>query len=208
MERMAGTTMSEGVMVEPQHMKSRERVRDLGEVYTQPREVQAMLDLIPDAFADIDVLFLEPTAGNGNFLVAILERKIAAIDEAKHGGAEHWYEFALLRCLASTYGVDISDENVEEARARMTAVIDAAHVFRGQPATPAFHVAVQAILTTNVVEGDSLNARDQIIFVEYTPLEGERFARQPSELERPQLDLFYEPPPPLSTIHYSELRTA
>lgn len=205
---MTGTMMSESMMMEPKHIKSRERVRDLGEVYTQPREVDAMLDLIPDAFAEIDTRFLEPAAGDGNFLVAILERKIAAIDEAKHGGTEHWYEFALLRCLASSYGVDISDENVEEARERMTAVIDAAHVFRGEPATAAFQSAVQAILTTNIVEGDSLNAADQIIFVEYTPLEGERFARQPSELEQPELDLFYEPPTPLPTVHYSELRVA
>lgn len=199
------TTMSESVMTESKHIKSRERVRDLGEVYTQPREVQAMLVLIPDAFADIDTRFLEPAAGNGNFLVAILERKIAAIDEAKHGGTEHWYEFALLRCLASIYGIDISDENVEEARERMTAVIDVAHVFRGEPATPGFSKAVAAILATNVVEGDSMDAADQIVFVEYTPLDGERFQRAQSELERPEMDLFYEPPAPLPTVHYSGL---
>lgn len=205
---MAGPMTSDRSIVEPKHIKSRERVRDLGEVYTQPREVDAMLSLIPDAFTEIDTRFLEPAAGDGNFLVAILERKIAAIDEAKHGGTEYWYEFALLRCLASTYGVDISDENVEEARERMTAVIDAAHVFWGQPATPAFQSAVQAILATNIVEGDSLNAADQIVFVEYTPLAGESFARQPSELEQPELDLFYEPPAPLPTVHYSDLGVA
>ncbi len=193
-------------MTEPRHIKSRERVRDLGEVYTQPREVEAMLDLIPDAFVDIDTRFLEPAAGDGNFLVAILERKVAAIDETKHGGSEHWYEFALLRCLASTYGIDINDENVEEARQRMIAVIDAAHVFRGEPATTAgFARAARAIVTTNVVVGDSLNAPDQIVFIEYTPVEGERFQRLPSELKTPMMDLFYEPPAALPTVHYSEL---
>lgn len=60
-------------MPEPRHIKSKERVRDLGEVYTQPREVNAMLDLIPDAFASIDTRFFEPAAGDGNFLVAILD---------------------------------------------------------------------------------------------------------------------------------------
>lgn len=192
-------------MTEPRHIKSRERVRDLGEVYTQPREVNAMLDLIPGAFANIDTRFLEPAAGDGNFLVAILERKISVIDETKHGGSEHWYEFALLRCLASTYGIDIDGENVEEARQRMMAVIDAAHVFRGQPATDAFARAAEAILTTNVVVGDSLNAPDQVVFVEYTSVEGERFQRVPSELETPLMDLFYEPPAALPTVHYSEL---
>ncbi len=203
---MAGTTMSGSVMAEPRHIKSRERVRDLGEVYTQPREVQAMLDLIPEAFTDIDTRFLEPAAGDGNFLVAILERKISLIDEAKHGGTKHWYEFALLRCLASTYGIDISDENVDEARERMTSVIDAAHVFQGGDATPDFVTAVAAILATNVVVGDSLNAADQIVFVEYTPQPGDRFQRVQSELESPEIDLFYQPPAPLPTIHYSGLR--
>ncbi|WP_194421205.1 type III restriction endonuclease subunit M [Microbacterium abyssi] len=197
---MTGTTM-----IEPRHIKSRERVRDLGEVYTQPREVNAMLDLIPDAFTDIDTRFLEPAAGDGNFLVAILGRKIAAIDEVKHGGSVYWYEFALLRCLASIYGIDISDENIDEARERMSAVMDAARVFRGEPATAGFDGAVAAILATNIVVGDSLNGADQIVFVEYTPLPGEHFQRVRSELETPAMDLFYEPPAALPTIHYSEL---
>lgn len=187
------------------HIKSRDRVRDLGEVYTQPREVNAMLDLIPDAFVDLDTRFLEPAAGNGNFLVEILQRKIALIDESRHGGTRDWYEFALLRCLASIYAIDISEENVIEARERMTAVIASARVFHGGGARPDFDRAVQAILATNVVHGDSLNAPDQIVFVEYIPVEGERFERIPSALEAPEMDLFYEPPAPLSTVHFMEL---
>lgn len=190
------------------HIKSRERVRDLGEVYTQRREVEAMLALIPEAFTDIDTRFLEPSAGNGNFLVAILERKVDLIDEAQHAGTDNWYEFALLRCVASIYAVDISDENVYEARERMAAVVDAAIALRDQPTVPGFDQAVEAILTTNIVVGDSLNAGDQIVFVEYTPLSGERFARQHSELEAPEFDLFYDAPAPLPIVHFSELRAA
>lgn len=199
--------MSGSVMAKPRHIKSRERVRNLGEVYTQPREVDAMLDLIPDAFADIDTRFLEPAAGDGNFLVAILARKIAAIGEKKYGGSEHWYEFALLRCLASTYGIDISDENVNEARERMSSVVVAAHVLHGESMTPAFAQSAAAILATNVVAADSLTAAGQIVFVEYTPLPGERFQRVCSELEPPEMDLFFQPPTPLPTVHYSDLGT-
>jgi hypothetical protein len=194
--------------VAPIQIKSRERVRDLGEVYTQPREIDAMLAFAPDAFREIETRFLEPAAGNGNFLVAILERKIGLVNEVDHGGTQHWYEFALLRCLASIYGIDISPENVSEMRERLTAVIDAAHVFHGDPATVEFSGSVATIMRTNIVAGDSLNAADQIIFVEYTPLEGERFARQPSHLEDPELDLFYQPPAPLPVVHYSELGSA
>lgn len=194
--------MSGSTMTEPRHIKSRERVRDLGEVYTQPREVQAMLDLIPDMFVGIDTRFLEPAAGNGNFLVAILERKIAAIAPAVTGDA---YEFAVLRCLASTYGIDISEENVEEARSRMLAIASAAAAFDDGDASAPFVRAAEAILATNIVVGDSLNGADQIVLVEYEPLPEGRFHRVPSELEPPQMDLFYEPPRSLPTVHYSEL---
>lgn len=202
MNRMAGERINGGVTTDPRHIKSRERVRDLGEVYTQPREVNAMLDLIPDAFVEVDTRFLEPASGNGNFLVAILERKVAAIDLALTGDA---YEFAVLRCLASIYGVDISGENVDEARERMLAIATTAAAFDDGDASAAFVRAAEVILATNIVVGDSLNTADQIVLVEYTPLPGERFQRVPSELEAPEMDLFYEPPSPLPTVHYSEL---
>ena len=52
----------DGAMTDSRHrnqIKTRERVRDLAEVYTHEREVNAMLDLIPDGFTDIDTRFLE-----------------------------------------------------------------------------------------------------------------------------------------------------
>ncbi len=59
-------------------IKSRERVRDLAEVYTDEREVNAMLDLVPDMFpsaddpGNTDRTFLEPACGDCNFLVVFL----------------------------------------------------------------------------------------------------------------------------------------
>lgn len=54
-------------------IRSRERVRDLAEVYTDEVEVEVMLDLVPEMFESIDSTFLEPACGDGNFLVEILE---------------------------------------------------------------------------------------------------------------------------------------
>jgi hypothetical protein len=56
--------------------RSRERVVDYGEVYTSPREVNAMLDLVKHQTERIDSRFLEPACGHGNFLEAILDRKL------------------------------------------------------------------------------------------------------------------------------------
>ena len=63
-------------------IKTRNRVRDLAEVYTHEREVNAMLDLVPDTLPSAeqpenhDRTFLEPACGHGNFLMEILRRKL------------------------------------------------------------------------------------------------------------------------------------
>lgn len=58
--------------------KSKERVRDHGEVFTAEREVKAMCDLVKEECQRIDSRFLEPACGDGNFLAEILERKLGA----------------------------------------------------------------------------------------------------------------------------------
>ena len=57
-------------------VKSKERVTNHGEVFTNKREVNAMLDLVKQETERIDARFLEPACGTGNFLVEILERKL------------------------------------------------------------------------------------------------------------------------------------
>lgn len=66
-------------------VKSKQRVADHGEVFTNEREVKAMVDLVWRAFGTseqkISKTFLEPACGSGNFLVEILERKLETIKE-------------------------------------------------------------------------------------------------------------------------------
>ena len=57
-------------------VKSKERVSGFGEVFTNKREVNAMLDLVKEESYRVDSRFLEPACGTGNFLVAILDRKL------------------------------------------------------------------------------------------------------------------------------------
>ena len=59
-------------------IKSKRRVRDYAEVFTNEREVKAMCDLIPeDMYSDLTKTFLEPACGEGVFLIEILKRKLA-----------------------------------------------------------------------------------------------------------------------------------
>ncbi|CAG4931798.1 unnamed protein product, partial [Acidithrix sp. C25] len=99
-------------------VKSTERVRDLGEVFTPVAIVQDMLDLLP---ADVwhphpAQTFLEPACGDGNFLVAILTKKLYAVMSAAAVVADRQQievtRALALEALASIYGVDISPDNV------------------------------------------------------------------------------------------------
>ena len=101
-------------------VKSDVRVRDLGEVFTPNATVQEMLDLLPAKMWAVhpSPTFLEPACGDGNFLVAILDRKLERIakDYAKGnlpaGDTPEAAQFHALEALASIYAVDISADNI------------------------------------------------------------------------------------------------
>lgn len=198
-------------------IKHRDRVRDLAEVYTHRREVTAMLDLVPDMFPseddpdNLDKTFLEPAAGHGNFLVEILRRKLALVTTVRCGSGEE-YEHRILRCLASTYGIDIDAENVADSRRRMHDEV-AAHVGDPHRRTEGFWSAVEVILTTNIVRADTLADAQVIELVAYEPGRDGTFLREWSTLERPQLesqlDMFAtlpdEPQRDAVPVHYTQL---
>ena len=66
--------------LEEQAVRSRHRVKTYGEVFTPRHMVDQMLDLVGDDLETspdfVDRTFLERAAGHGNFLVAILRRKL------------------------------------------------------------------------------------------------------------------------------------
>lgn len=101
-------------------IKSSERVRDLGEVFTPAATVEEMLEMLPaDMWAvHPSPTFLEPACGDGNFLIAIFTRKLVEVSRAfdhgrlPSGDSEESALFHALEALASIYAVDISVENI------------------------------------------------------------------------------------------------
>lgn len=189
--------------------RSRDRVRDLAEVFTHQREVDAMLDMISDAFTALDVKFLEPACGSGNFLTEVLRRKLILVKRAKCVSQEQ-YEHRLLRAIASIYGVDISPQNLTEARARM------AHVLLEQyqrdantiEPTAGFLNGAALILGDNIVLGDALNGADQIEFCDWQPRPQGCFLRVWSYALVPadERDLFWaERVQDTEPVHFSKL---
>ena len=100
---------------EKQQTKSKQRVRDHGEVFTADREVKAMCDLVKDECERIDSRFLEPACGNGNFLAEILTRKLSSVKKLyKHSPFD--YERYAVLAVTSIYGVELLADNAEECR--------------------------------------------------------------------------------------------
>ena len=97
-------------------IKSRRRVAEHGEVFTNPREVNAMLDLVRDESFRLDSRFLEPACGDGNFLIEILRRKLSLIENLK---SQTEWEFKSLIAVGSCYGIELLPDNVEACRRRM-----------------------------------------------------------------------------------------
>jgi SAM-dependent methyltransferase len=137
-------------------VKTKRRVTDYGEVYTAPREVNAMLDLVKQETERIESRFLEPACGNGNFLIEVLTRKLVKI-AARYGRSRHEYERYAVSAVSSLYGIDILEDNVYECRSRLynyftTQYIDCFGLFRSDdlPNT------VKYILDRNIIWGDAL----------------------------------------------------
>lgn len=92
-------------------IKSKKRVQEHGEVFTNEREVNAMLDLVKDETLRIDSRFLEPACGDGNFLIEILKRKINVVNKKYKNDEQEWEKQSLI-ALMSCYGVELLQDNV------------------------------------------------------------------------------------------------
>ena len=101
-----------------QQVKSKKRVADHGEVFTNKREVNAMLDLVKHETERIESRFLEPACGTGNFLVEILRRKLDVVDSRYSKSQIEWERYAVI-AISSIYGVDILEDNLQECRNRL-----------------------------------------------------------------------------------------
>jgi tRNA/tmRNA/rRNA uracil-C5-methylase (TrmA/RlmC/RlmD family) len=85
-------------------IKSKDRVKKLGEVYTPLPLVSKMLRKLPqEIWQDPTKTFLDNSCGIGNFLIAVIKLKIV-------GGSTP------LQAISTTYGVDIMQDNVDDCR--------------------------------------------------------------------------------------------
>jgi hypothetical protein len=149
-------------VVEELLVKSRHRVKTYGEVFTPRSMVERMLDLVREdleAGPDfVDKTFLEPAAGDGNFLVAILRRKLRAIEHRCPAG--EWPRESLF-ALASIYGIELLADNLVDAQEHMLAAFAGFHHRHGTQCGPDTDLARAAkyLIAANVVLGNTLTGQ-------------------------------------------------
>lgn len=156
-------------------VKSKQRVKDHGEVFTNKREVNAMLDLVKDESYKVSSRFLEPACGNGNFLVEILNRKLQTV-LLYHNSSQTEFEKNTFLAVSTIYAIDIQEDNCEESRERMYQIVKNLYTKEyAHSVNKEFLDSIKTLLQLNVILGDGLtglqvegNQGEPIVFSEFT----------------------------------------
>lgn len=176
------------IMSVTKQIKSKTRVRDKGEVFTNEREVNAMLDLVKQETERIDSKFLEPACGNGNFLIEILRRKLEVV-KSRYKKSQWEFEKNALNAVMSCYGVDIMQDNVNECVERLyNLFLDYYKSLFKKEIKQDYLDIVKFILTKNILCGDALSMKDifgnPITFAEWAFVKGSLVQRRDFKYEQ------------------------
>ena len=164
-------------------VKSKKRVADHGEVFTNEREVNAMLDLVKHETERIDSRFLEPACGNGNFLAEVLRRKLTVVDSRYKKSQVEWERNALV-AMTSIYGVDILKDNATECQERLLTIFSKKYVENfGTNAQIAYLKSIRFIIEKNILWGNALDftnpeTKKPIVFAEWSLFNGNKIIRR------------------------------
>ena len=123
------------------------RVKATGEVFTPTKLVQEILDEMPqEIFEEKEKTFIDPACGDGQFLSEVLIRKM------QNG-------IGFLTALATIYGVDIMEDNIDLCRERL--------------ACGSKHPYVWKILNRNIICDDALKlfSEDGLPFKDGLPIQ-------------------------------------
>ncbi len=110
-----------------------------------------MLDLVKDESERIDSRFLEPACGSGNFLVKVLQRKLAAVG-LKFGKSDFEKRHYALLGLMCIYGIELLADNIAECQENLMEIF--AEYLNLNPSDDPYRAA-SSVLSVNLVHGDA-----------------------------------------------------
>lgn len=168
-------------------VKSKERVVDHGEVFTNEREVNAMLDMVKQETERIDSRFLEPACGDGNFLAEILRRKLKVV-KGRYSKNPRDYEKYVFVAVGSIYGVELLEDNTLDCRTRLLNIVEDDHAKACKDGgDERFLRAIEYVLGRNILNGDALTLKDStgepIIFSEWSMVKDDKVKRRDFRLD-------------------------
>lgn len=158
-------------------IKSKHRVQKHGEVFTPQWVVDKMMAIpgIKEKAEEVFATFLEPSAGEGAFLLAIEDMKLQFVTDNHSGNV--WNMYALW-ALSSIYGIEFLEDNLEAARENMLELfLDFYEAAHGAPLSKQsdLYKSARTIIRANVVQGDTLthknNSGEEIVFSRWKPVE-------------------------------------
>lgn len=163
-------------------VKSKDRVRNHGEVYTAEREVNAMLGLVQHEVERIESRFLEPACGTGNFLLPVLEQKLSLVKK-RYGRSQTEFERMAVVAVGSIYGVELLPDNAEECRSRLFNRFDDVYTEQYKKRSKdQLRDSIRFVLERNIVVGDALDLRhpetkEPIVFSQWSLVNGSNIKR-------------------------------
>jgi hypothetical protein len=165
------------------NIKSKQRVKDHGEVFTQEREVNSMLVLVKNETERIESRFLEPACGTGNFLAPILEKKLALVKK-RYRRSQGEFERIALSAVSSIYGVELLEDNVAACIERLYGIFNKEYTnLYKDKCKDELRISVQFVLKRNILNGDALTlkkpkSKEHIIFSEWSLINGGMIKRR------------------------------
>jgi len=163
---------------------SQDRVKAYGEVFTPDSIVNDMMDGVDKElnteYGDkeyISAVFLEPSCGDGQFLVRIFSRKLERVQKLPIEERE----IHLVKALCSIFGVDIQKDNVINARKRLYAIATGGevetfdlnnqthriHVDLGINYSDKLNAVINYILERNIICGNTLDDNNPVLLTDY-----------------------------------------
>ena len=153
-------------------IKSKHRVTEFGEVNTSFQTADNIIDLVGNEAMRYDSKFLDPACGDGNFLLALLDRKLTSL-KRKSCKNTTLCEEKLMITLGSIYGIDKLKDNIVEARIRILKRFSEAYakLFDSEVKKHTIRSA-EYIVSKNIIFGDLLTLENyesgnEIIFSEW-----------------------------------------
>ena len=153
-------------------IKSKHRVTEFGEVNTPFQTIENIIDLVGNEAMRYDSRFLDPACGDGNFLLALLDRKLASFKEKPNKNTK-LFEGKLMITLGSIYGIDKLKDNILEARIKiLKRFIDAYAKLLDSEVKNHIICSAEYIISKNIIFGDALTLENyesgnEIIFSEW-----------------------------------------